>query len=379
MENASDGNKCGICVYLFNLSSNGTFVNGENIEANQRTLLRSGDRIQLTRCTKYDDDHPCNLYYRIILPPTFEAGTIHEEYNCGKILGRGNFASVYQATKKETTREFAVKIVSKSKLVDRPKLISSIIQEVGILMSLEAHPCIIQIEKVFNGPKYLYLSLEYARGGELFNYIARQKKLTEVETRFIFLQLFYTIDFLHSRGIVHRDLKPENILLVDTNTLHIKIGDFGLSKIHSEKNPSKSQCGTPIYVAPETFERAYGKECDLWSLGVILYICLCGFSPFGDDLAPPSLKEQIKKGLFEFTEPYWNSIAPEAKDLVKKLLTLDPVKRITAKEALNHEWMQVDKEKINSMCENVDSMFKEKLVNVQEVDRSAVDLPPLIL
>ncbi|KAI7848840.1 kinase-like domain-containing protein [Circinella umbellata] len=380
MENGSNGIQRGISVYLKDLSSNGTFVNGAIVGANQRILLRSGDRIQLTRRTKYDDDHICNLYYRIILPPRFEVGTFHEEYNCGKILGRGNFASVYQATQKGTTREVAVKIISKSRFDRRPKMLPSVIQEIGILMSLEAHPCIIQIGKVFNEPKYLYLLLEYVRGGELFDYVVRRKKLTELETRFIFLQLFCAIDFLHSRGIVHRDLKPENVLLVDDKTLHVKITDFGLAKMQSGQSPFQSQCGTPNYVAPEILDptgvRAYGKECDLWSLGVMLYICLCGFPPFNDELAPPPMKEQIKRGLFEFPEPYWTNIAPEAKDLIRKLLTVDPAKRITAKGALNHEWMQINLEKIDNMCDNVDPFFNEKLRNHHEVDSSGSDLPP---
>ncbi|KAG2214684.1 hypothetical protein INT45_010962 [Circinella minor] len=319
--------------------SNGTFVNGAIVGANQRILLRSGDRIQLTRHTKYDDDHICNLYYRIILPPNFEVGTFQEEYDCRKILGRGNFASVYLATDKETTGEVAVKIINKSRFERRPKMLPSVIQEISILMSLEAHPCIIQIGKVFNEPKYLYLLLEYVRGGELFDYVIKRKKLTELETRFIFLQLFCAIDFLHSRDIAHRDLKPENVLLVDHKTLHVKITDFGLAKMQNGQSPFVSQCGTPDYVAPEILDstgvRAYGRECDLWSLGVMLYICLCGFPPFNDERAPPPMKEQIKRGLFEFPEPYWTNIAPEGtKDLIRKLLTTDPAQRITAKRAL---------------------------------------------
>ncbi|KAI9252900.1 kinase-like domain-containing protein [Phascolomyces articulosus] len=344
MENGSNGVEKGISVYLEDLSSNGTYVNGQVIGSGKRVLLRSADSIQLVRRSKYDDDHVTNQFYRIILPPQFEVGTFYEEYDIGEVLGRGNFAKVYKATQKGTTQAVAVKMISKSRFDRRPKMLPSVIQEIGILMSLEAHPCVIQICKVYNEPKYLYLLLEYVEGGELFDYVVRRKKLSEPETRFVFLQLFCAIELLHSKGIAHRDLKPENILLVNKDRLHIKITDFGLAKMQNGQSPFLSQCGTPNYVAPEILDpssvRAYGKECDLWSLGVMLYICLCGFPPFNEEVGPPPMKEQIKRGLYEFPDAYWSSISDEAKDLVKCLLTVDPAKRITVKEALNHAWMK---------------------------------------
>ncbi|KAI8137298.1 kinase-like domain-containing protein [Fennellomyces sp. T-0311] len=346
MESGDDGVAKGISVYLEDLSSNGTYVNGRPVGKNERKLLHNGDFIQLVRKTKYADDDIRGQYYRIILPPQYEVGVFYDDHHLGRLLGRGNFANVYKARNKKTKEIVAVKVISKSKFIRRPKMLPSIIQEVAILMSLENHPCVIKIGKVYNEPKYVYFILEYVPDGELFDYVVARKYLSENETRFVFCQLFSAIDFLHSKGIAHRDLKPENVLLVDKQKLHVKVTDFGLAKLQQGTSPFLSQCGTPNYVAPEILSpnglRAYGKECDLWSLGVMLYICLCGFPPFNEELAPPPMKEQIKRGIYDFPEPYWNKVSSEAKDLIKQLLTVDPDKRIKIKEVMQHPWMLME-------------------------------------
>ncbi|CAO3641696.1 unnamed protein product [Cunninghamella echinulata] len=345
----------GISIYLEDISSNGTYINGAQLQSKERILLRSGDRIQLYRREAFADNDLRHSFYRVIFPPTFEVIPFHSEYHVVKQIGRGNFATVYKGYHRsyknneipETERKYvAAKVISKSKFQKKPKLLPSVIQEIGILMSLEVHPCVIQIEKVFDETKYIYLVLEYIQEGDLFDYVSQNRFLTEEATRFIFFQLFSGIEFLHQRGVVHRDLKPENVLMVDTANLRIKITDFGLATHIIGKDLLETQCGTPNYVAPEILNppssRSYGKPCDLWSLGVMLYICLCGFPPFNEDSAPPSMKQQIMEGIYSFTSPYWDNISDEAKDLVSRLLTVDPKERININDAKNHSWMNLD-------------------------------------
>ncbi|CAO3620294.1 unnamed protein product [Cunninghamella blakesleeana] len=337
----------GISIYLEDISTNGTFINGEKIEKKERKLLRSGDRIQLYRIEQYPDDDTRHSFYRVIFPPTFEVIPFHNEYQvCGEV-GRGNFATVFKGFNKSydksTEKKYiAAKVIAKSKFQRKPKLLPSVLQEIGILMSLEVHPCVIQIEKVFDESRYIYLVLEYIREGDLFDFVSTRKVLTEDETRFIYFQLFSGIEFLHQRGVVHRDLKPENVLMVDRTNLRVKITDFGLAT-YIKSDLLDTQCGTPNYVAPEILSpsstRSYGKPCDLWSLGVILYICLCGFPPFNEDMGPPNMKTQIMNGIYSFPSPYWDGISEEAKDLVSRLLTVDPKERITLRDAKSHMWM----------------------------------------
>jgi len=155
-----------------------------------------------------------------------------------------------------------------------------------------------------------------------------------------------TIDLQHDRNIVHRDIKPENILLADKN-LTVKLADFGLAKIIGEESFTTTLCGTPSYVAPEILQpssrRRYTRAVDIWSLGVVLYICLCGFPPFSDELYTPenpySLAQQILGGRYDFPSPYWDSVGDPALELIDRMLTVDPDERITIDECLEHPWL----------------------------------------
>ena len=157
--------------------------------------------------------------------------------------------------------------------------------------------------------------------------------------------------FQHERNIVHRDIKPENILLL-TKTLHIKLADFGLAKIIGEESFTTTLCGTPSYVAPEILEnsnhRRYTRAVDIWSLGVVLYICLCGFPPFSDELYtkenPWTLSQQIRAGRFDYPSPYWDSVGDEALDLIDRMLTVDFEKRIDVEGCLRHPWITLGRE-----------------------------------
>ncbi|KAJ1826988.1 serine/threonine protein kinase, partial [Coemansia sp. RSA 2708] len=145
-------------------------------------------------------------------------------------------------------------------------------------------------------------------------------------------------------GIVHRDIKLENILLSDRKTLRLKLADFGLAKIVGEQMFMKTVCGTPMYVAPEVLTvrqvGMYDNLVDMWSLGVVLYICLCGFPPFSEEMSPPPMRDQIISGMYNFPPPYWDSISPEAIDLVTCMMQVDPKNRITVDQALAHPWLK---------------------------------------
>lgn len=188
--------------------------------------------------------------------------------------------------------------------------------------------------------------MELAEGGELFDRVVKRGRLTEPEARSVFLQLLGAIKYLHDRNITHRDLKPENIMMCDPQGWKIKVTDFGLAKLVGENRFLSTLCGTPNYVAPEVLhpvakERAYGKAVDMWSLGVILYIMLCGFPPFSEELAPPSMKEQILGAYFDFPSPAWDSVSSAGIDLVEWCLTKEPHRRITVDQALDHHWTKV--------------------------------------
>ncbi|KAI9027392.1 kinase-like domain-containing protein [Phycomyces nitens] len=375
MESGNDGRYKGISIYINDTSKNGTFVNGVTIGSGKRVMLKSGDQIRLFYPEAVEAGENDLTCFRVILPPTFEVGTFHEDYKIDDTLGKGYFALVSRAVPKKSGVPVAVKIITKSRCVRKPKMLPSIIQEISILMSLEAHPCIMKIEKVYNEPDFIYLVLELVEHGELFDYITKSK-LDEEKTRFIFWQLFDSINFLHKKGIVHRDLKPENILLADKDTLHIKLIDFGLAKEQQAGEKLMTQCGTPTYVAPEVLKhsstRAYGKECDLWSLGVMLYICLSGYPPFDEAVGPPSMEEQIVNGIYSFDHSPWENISSEAKKLIRGLLTVDPDNRFTLHQAMNSPWMMMDIESLKRRIKRVHPQWTVKPKTTEIVEEDAI-------
>ncbi|KAJ3101925.1 hypothetical protein HDU97_000966 [Phlyctochytrium planicorne] len=340
------------CVFIQDMSTNGTYVNGTRMTGGKQVQLRNGDEIQLAKydpkrkMEKFDD-----RFWIVQIPQSNATSTngdsIHDQFLITGELGTGNFATVKIGTQRSTGKKYAIKILDKKRFEKKPKMVESIRREITLLMAVN-HPCIINIGGVYDEKDFIYIVLELARGGELFDLIIDKKKFTENECRVVMKQLLTALKYLHDRNIVHRDLKPENILLVsrDDGDLRIKISDFGLAKLVGEESFLKTLCGTPNYVAPEVLNpaqgRAYGKSVDLWSSGVIFYICLCGFPPFSEELAPPSMSEQIKTGRYNFPSPFWDKISPQAVDLCKKLMTVNPDVRLTAEQALEHEWMKMD-------------------------------------
>eukprot|EP01041_Mallomonas_annulata_P001912 gene1912-3711_t len=261
-------------------------------------------------------------------------------YKIGDTLGEGAFSVVKLATDRQTNARVAVKCINRTNLPHEDEV--SLRQEVEILRSLN-HPNVVKCFDFFEEEKYFYVIMEILEGGELFDRIVKRTFYNEKDARDLVFILLSSIKYCHDRGVVHRDLKPENLLLksLDDDS-DIKLADFGFAVRDSGFCTLSTQCGTPGYVAPEILKNEkYGAPVDMWSIGVITYILLGGYPPFQDD-NQRNLFKKIKKVQYEFHTEYWSAVSEEAKDLIKKLLTLKPEERLTADQALKHSWVQRD-------------------------------------
>ncbi|XP_037105343.1 calcium/calmodulin-dependent protein kinase type IV isoform X1 [Syngnathus acus] len=261
-------------------------------------------------------------------------GTVEEFYILGSELGRGATSVVYRCEEKEKKKSYAIKVLKKT--IDK-KIVRT---EIGVLLRL-SHPNIIQLKEIFETDTDIALILELVTGGELFDRIVERGYYSERDAAHVIKQILEAVAYLHENGVVHRDLKPENLLYADLS-LHapLKIADFGLSKIIDERVTMKTVCGTPGYCAPEILRgNAYGPEVDMWSVGVILYILLCGFEPFFDARGDQYMYTRILNCDYEFVSPWWDDVSLNAKDLVSKLIVLDPGKRLSVHQALQHPWV----------------------------------------
>ena len=254
-----------------------------------------------------------------------------------QVIGEGTFATVRLAINKQTGEEVAIKIMEKSRIVQKEDKIR-IDREIKVLKNLR-HPNIVHLYSVIETEEKIYLIMEYAKGKELFDYIVNKKKLSENESCLFFQQIISGIEYLHKIKYVHRDIKPEN-LLINEETKELKIVDFGLSNIY--KNPNKdllsSACGSPSYAAPEMLneEKYRAPPVDIWSSGIVLYAMICGYLPFDDD-DNDILYDKICKGKFEIP----NHVSEKAKDLLNKILVTDPKKRLTINQIKKHPWFSL--------------------------------------
>jgi len=267
----------------------------------------------------------------------FSRENVDKYYDLKKEIGSGNFSIVKLGVNRKTGEEVAVKIIEKKRVGTKKDMLQT---EIDILQKVH-HPNVVQLKELFETSTHIYLVMELVTGGELFDRIVERGSFSEKDAQKVMKQVFEGIDYLHSLGVAHRDLKPENLLCAskDSST-DVKITDFGLSKLLPPDAHMKmtTACGTPGYVAPEVLKmEGYGKEVDLWSCGVIMYIMLCGFPPFYAD-NNALLFEKIMRGDFAFLSPYWDKISKDAKDLIRRLLTVDATKRLTASQALTHPW-----------------------------------------
>uniref|UniRef100_A0A4W5RKK5 Ribosomal protein S6 kinase n=1 Tax=Hucho hucho TaxID=62062 RepID=A0A4W5RKK5_9TELE len=265
------------------------------------------------------------------------AAQFSDVYDVKEDIGVGSYSICKRCVQKSNSMEYAVKIISKAKRDPT--------EEVEIILRYGQHPNIITLKDVYDDGRSVYLVTELMKGGELLDKILRQKVFSEREASAVLHTITKTVEYLHVQGVVHRDLKPSNILYVDEsrNPESIRICDFGFAKqLRAENGLLMTPCYTANFVAPEVLKKqGYDAACDIWSLGVLLYTMLTGFTPFanGPEDTPEEVLARIGSGKFSLTGGYWNSVSAEAKDLVSKMLHVDPHQRLTAAQVLRHSWI----------------------------------------
>ena len=286
---------------------------------------------------------------------------IEANYIKEKLLGEGSFGEVWLVKHRLIGKEYALKIIEKGPYSN----IQQIDNEINILKKLD-HPCILKIIEFHSTSSKYYLVTDYCPEGELFNEIKKKDTFTEREASYILYQVLLAIRYCHKMRIVHRDIKPENILIVGrepSGLLNVKLIDFGTAKIFSENSKSKALVGSSYYIAPEVIRGKYDEACDLWSIGVIMYIMLVGTPPFNGEEDDDILRA-VSIGKYETSYPQYQNLSFEAKDLITKLLKFNPVDRITAQEALKHPWFNTpDIQNIDYLDENISRQMLANMEN----------------
>jgi serine/threonine protein kinase len=373
-------------AWIEDTSANGTFLNrNQRLQKNVPRLLRTGDEIslvnpELTRISNVDISEETvqrnsfivvldlpnpqqharssavtrrqemldNIQRGLVRSNTVirllgQHRNIYDYYDICELLGTGAAGHVYRGIKKDTGKEWAVKVIDTRKIAEQD--ISVVIKEAELLRSIH-HPNVMRLEDIFAGENEMHLVMELSSGGDLFDRISSKRRYNETEAKQVMLYILDAIKCLHEFNIAHRDLKPENILLpFKHDDTWVKITDFGLAKVVDEKG-TKTYCGTPQYFAPEVMERkysvtksgSYSLEADIWSCGCILYVILLGCFPF-NGTSERALYHSIRNGRYNTQLPQFAALSVEAKDLLARLLDTDPSRRFTAAQALEHPWL----------------------------------------
>ncbi|XP_075709570.1 ribosomal protein S6 kinase alpha-1 [Rhinoderma darwinii] len=274
----------------------------------------------------------------LALPKIYTKNAVFSDvYVLRETIGDGSYSVCKRCVHKGTNMEYAVKIIDKTKRDPS--------EEIEILRRYGQHPNVITLKDVYEEGKSVHLVTELMRGGELLDRILRLKFFSEREACAVLMTICKTVEYLHSQGVVHRDLKPSNILYVDEsgNPESIRICDFGFAKqLRAENGLLMTPCYTANFVAPEVLKRqGYDEGCDIWSLGILLYTMLAGYTPFanGPEDTPEEILARIGSGKFTLRGGNWNTVSESAKDLVSRMLHVDPHRRLTARQVLQHEWI----------------------------------------
>ncbi|XP_018608585.1 calcium/calmodulin-dependent protein kinase type II subunit gamma-like isoform X5 [Scleropages formosus] len=261
-----------------------------------------------------------------------------DEYQLYEELGKGAFSVVRRCVKKSTGQEYAAKIINTKKLSARDH--QKLEREARICRLLK-HPNIVRLHDSISEEGFHYLVFDLVTGGELFEDIVAREYYSEADASHCISQILESVSYIHQHDVVHRDLKPENLLLASKmKGAAVKLADFGLAiEVQGDQQAWFGFAGTPGYLSPEVLRKdPYGKPVDIWACGVILYILLVGYPPFWDE-DQHKLYQQIKAGAYDFPSPEWDTVTPEAKNLINQMLTINPAKRITADQALKHPWV----------------------------------------
>ncbi|XP_077407415.1 calcium/calmodulin-dependent protein kinase type II subunit gamma isoform X8 [Vanacampus margaritifer] len=261
-----------------------------------------------------------------------------DEYQLYEELGKGAFSVVRRCVKKSSGQEYAAKIINTKKLSARDH--QKLEREARICRLLK-HSNIVRLHDSISEEGFHYLVFDLVTGGELFEDIVAREYYSEADASHCISQILESVNHIHQHDIVHRDLKPENLLLASKmKGAAVKLADFGLAiEVQGDQQAWFGFAGTPGYLSPEVLRKdPYGKPVDIWACGVILYILLVGYPPFWDE-DQHKLYQQIKAGAYDFPSPEWDTVTPEAKNLINQMLTINPAKRITAEQALKHPWV----------------------------------------
>ncbi|KAI8389262.1 kinase-like domain-containing protein [Blakeslea trispora] len=338
-------NKYSMPVYICNQSANGIWINGKKM-INQIQKIKTNDQIFFLDPTIYKTKE--NVSYLFVEPkqPISTAKSIDRLYqSTHESLGEGNYGKVYIAKCRETGNRVAVKVVPRHSFKDSPQWQIASLREVSVCMLFPAHPCIVQISRMFVKNEDMYIVMDGPHG-DLFEMIVDgDYQYKEHEVRILFDQIAHAVACLHENNIVHRDIKLENVIVTDKVKLRVKLCDFGFSTITRPGRDLLTGCGTSFYAAPEIKRRKpYDKSVDIWSLGMLLYVALTSSHPYaspgngGDcDYIPEHTSSNAK---YRTDSPRWKSLSSDAKDLVSKMLQVKPDSRINIDQVLDHPWLQ---------------------------------------
>lgn len=285
-----------------------------------------------------DSESDCELERYSMFGIKKDKQRLHTNYRIGRIIGDGNFAIVRECVNRKNDKSHALKIINKSKVKGKEHMVEN---EIYVLRKI-CHPNIVKLYEEFETSKEIYLVMELVAGGDLFDSIVSNTRFSEPDSAFMIRDLASAVQYLHGLNIVHRDIKPENLLVVNRKDgrKSIKLADFGLSI--EVKSPMFLVCGTPTYVAPEILdESGYGLKVDIWAIGVICYILLCGFPPFrSTNHDQEELFDKILRGDYEYLSPFWDDVDDAPRDLIDRLLVVDTSERYDAEEVLEHFWIK---------------------------------------
>ncbi len=297
---------------------------------------------------------------------------INENYDIQEQIGKGKFAIVYKGIHKSTNRVVAIKILNKQ---DMTTIDLELVKTEMDVLKICQHPYIIKLYDIHENEENIYLIMEYCQGSDLFTYIEKRGyKLEEKKACEIIHKLCAAVYYLHSYGIVHRDLKPENIIMTDhTDNADIRLLDFGLSKILGPTEKCSEPFGTISYVAPEVLkQKFYGREVDIWSIGIITYLLLCGCLPFDDEKSEKEIARQTIEDPVPYYPKLWKKLSEEAKSFVEGCLKKNPDERMNIKEVLEHEWIQKFSNLVQLRRESKNNEQNEFKIYSTTIDNSSI-------
>jgi len=306
-----------------------------------------------------------------------------ENYELKEELGKGAFSVVKRCVQRHTGLEFAAKIINTKKLSARD--FQKLEREARICRKMQ-HPNIVRLHDGIQEESFHYLVFDLVTGGELFEDIVAREFYSEADASHCIQQILESVNHCHSNGVVHRDLKPENLILSEkpkpqpenlllaskSKGAAVKLADFGLAiEVQGDQQAWFGFAGTPGYLSPEVLKKEpYGKPVDIWACGVILYILLVGYPPFWDE-DQHRLYAQIKAGAYDYPSPEWDTVTPEAKNLINQMLTVNPAKRIRAEEALKHPWI-CQRERVASVFHRQETVDCLKKFNARRKLKGAI-------